>query len=322
MFRRQANIAAARLAILILTVVGAATASHSQGMFGGKYNPGLAKSVESSTTFDFVRSFDANKDGKIDRGEFTRAYEAMFEIMDVSGDGAIDSREFMRDPAQAFANSARRAETTVRLYDADEDERLSPYEAPFWSSVFQRADANKDGFVDVKELTQIQFENDLLSEGLRVGNPKKRADAFLGKCDKNGDRKVSRDEFDWDDRAFDRYDLNKDNSLDEAEIVLIPPLPPSPRARAEKTIDTLDRDKNGSLSAVEFAQPPEVFHANDTNADGEISIDELTAATVAPPKTRGAVRPKALKAAPARVGGLRKALKVAPPVKAEVAPAP
>ncbi len=41
----------------------------------------------------FMSSLDANKDGKVDRAEFLKPYEAQFRSMDRNGDGAIDRAE-------------------------------------------------------------------------------------------------------------------------------------------------------------------------------------------------------------------------------------
>jgi Ca2+-binding EF-hand superfamily protein len=51
----------------------------------GNPSPSLADS--------FMNSLDANKDGKVDKAEFLKPYEAQFQSMDTNGDGAIDRGE-------------------------------------------------------------------------------------------------------------------------------------------------------------------------------------------------------------------------------------
>lgn len=42
----------------------------------------------------FMDSLDSNKDGKVDKGEFLKPFEAQFEMMDQNKDGAIEKDEF------------------------------------------------------------------------------------------------------------------------------------------------------------------------------------------------------------------------------------
>ncbi len=41
----------------------------------------------------FMHSLDANHDGKVDKAEFLKPYEAQFQRMDSNGDGVIDRAE-------------------------------------------------------------------------------------------------------------------------------------------------------------------------------------------------------------------------------------
>ena len=42
----------------------------------------------------FMENLDSNKDGKVDKGEFLKPFEAQFEMMDQNKDGAIEKGEF------------------------------------------------------------------------------------------------------------------------------------------------------------------------------------------------------------------------------------
>ena len=99
------------------------------------------------------------------------------------------------------------------------------------------------------------------------------------KMDKNGDGKVTTDEYKgyWID-VFGVIDTNKDGKISEDEV----------KARAEKRIAEKDKDKNGSLSKDEYIavgkpegklpEKPGVgvarFAQADVNADGSITLHE------------------------------------------------
>lgn len=236
---------------------------------GGPQGPG-------NTAAEFILSFDSDGDGLISKAEFLKAYEAMFEFMDVSGDGKIDPSEIRRDLAAIYNKSALWARQTIERYDADEDGRLSAREAPFWKMAFERADANKDGFVERRELTELRFNLSLLDEGLRAQNPDKIVQAFLKRCDANKDGKISVDEFGWGELLFKRYDRDRNGSLERDEIARIPPLGPTPGSRARDLLRQRDLNKDGRLSASEFGETAERFHSADLNADGSLSLEELT----------------------------------------------
>jgi len=274
------NLLLAGVACLIAATASAQLPGYSARSTKQKYSP-----QQENTAYEFLQSFDENGDGQISKTEFLKAYETMFEIMDVSGDGKIDTREMRRDPARTFSSRARWAAGTITRYDTDGDGKLSKDEAPFWTRAFTRADANKDGLVDKRELTQFAFELALLNEGLYADNPAKAAAAFLKKYDKNKDGKIAADEFDWGEDVFRRYDRNKNGVLDADEVGRIPALPPSPKQKARELLKQRDRDGDGQLSAAEFGESPQRFHSADINGDGRLSLDELTK-MLAPPNIK------------------------------------
>jgi len=231
-----------------------------------------------NTAIEYIQSFDGDGDGLISQAEFLKAFETMFRIMDVSGDGKLDAEELRRDPARVYGERSRWAAQIIERYDVDGDGKLSASEAPFGPLAFERADANKDKFVDRHELTQFSFDLALLSDALRVAdNPARVAQAFLKKYDKNNDGKIAPDEFEWGPDFFAQFDRNGNGSLDAEELGRMPGLPPSPKTQARDLIRQRDKDNDGKLSPAEFADAPERFHAADLNADGFLSLEELTA---------------------------------------------
>jgi Ca2+-binding EF-hand superfamily protein len=212
--------------------------------------------------------------------------------MDASADGTLDADEMAQDPARLYGERARWAADVIQRYDADDDDTLSAAEAPFRRMAFTRADADNDGRVDRRELTQFGFELALLSDALRAENPAKVTQTFLKKHDKNKDGKISESEFEWGPSYLARYDRNGDKVLDVAEIGRIRSLPPSPRSRAKELLKQRDRNGDSQLSVGEFGQPPEVFHAADRNADGQLSLDELSQSFAQPTRSPYKARPE------------------------------
>ncbi|MDU8358710.1 XopAW family type III secretion system calcium-binding effector [Pseudomonas syringae group sp. J309-1] len=134
---------------------------------------------------------------------------------------------------------------------------------------------------------------------------KKFQEQLLAKLDTDGDGSVSKDELsaansssDSKDgitvtlsEAFSSLDANEYDSLDADELAaLTPPLPPSGQPAtdvAEDLLSALDTDGDGAINSDELtaglssagstADSAQVFDALDTNKDGTVSLDELTA---------------------------------------------
>jgi len=87
-----------------------------------------------------VMRYDANKDGAVDREEWTAGQQARFKQLDANGDGKLSQNElFARTPA--VGNSA--------VPNDRQAGRQSAY--------FQRLDTDKDGFVTLTEfMTQAE----------------------------------------------------------------------------------------------------------------------------------------------------------------------
>jgi Ca2+-binding EF-hand superfamily protein len=141
-----------------------------------------------------------------------------------------------------------------------------------------------------------------------TGNSKKFAEDLLKKLDTNGDGSIDKDELssalssDSKDgitvslsKAFGDLDSNDDDSLDADELAAMTPPPPPPMQmdagsaadEAQDLLSALDTDGDGSVSSDELtaalkstdssADSTQVFDALDTNQDGTVSLDELTA---------------------------------------------
>ncbi|MCI8212918.1 calcium-binding protein [Pseudomonas sp. S25] len=135
---------------------------------------------------------------------------------------------------------------------------------------------------------------------------KKFQEQLLAKLDTDGDGSISKDELsaansssDSKDgitvslsKAFSDLDANDDDSLDADELAAITAPPPPPGGQpatdvAEDLLSALDTDGDGTINSDELtaglssagstADSAQVFDALDTNEDGTVSLEELTA---------------------------------------------
>ena len=158
------------------------------------------------------REMDTNHDGVITRSEW-RGSDASFRAHDWNGDNVLSGDE-VRVGAPRPIN--------------DEDSTLSSRPAfDDWTrSGFSRLDANGDGRItrtewlyDLESFRRADRNGDgVLSRQEFVGNEQwRQADQFTS-LDVNGDRRITRDEWQGSRRNFDRADRNGDGVLTRAEM--------------------------------------------------------------------------------------------------------
>lgn len=177
---------------------------------------------------------DADGDGSISpqEGAASRRYgmlilwdlvdrEELFKAIDKDADGSISAEEMKAAPlaeimakAMAAARGAGArggAAGMIGRLDKDGDGKLSREEFPEqFRARFDKLDANADGFVDADEMGKARG-------GGQAGD--RRAGGMLGRFDKNGDGKVTREEFPQDKlQAFDRFDKNGDGVITADEL--------------------------------------------------------------------------------------------------------
>jgi hypothetical protein len=104
---------------------------------------------------------------------------------------------------------------------------------------------------------------------------------FIQKFDKNGDGKVSQEEFPWPVEHFNELDTNGDGYIDATEA---PKGPPHHGMMGGDFIQKFDKDADGKVSKEEFPGPAEHFNQLDANGDGYI---DATEAPKGPPPMRG-----------------------------------
>ncbi len=147
------------------------------------------------------------------------------------------------DPPKAGAPTAEAKAKPKRVdpwvqRDRDGDGKWNRREFPGNDAAWKIADRNQDGFIDTKEWAQVQAN--------RRGSPRRdarerrqRAIRVLRRTlqqDKDGDRRVSSDEFTGNAETFARLDINKDGWIDRKDLR-------AAQQRQEDSADKAERDK-------------------------------------------------------------------------------
>ena len=126
--------------------------------------------------------------------------------------------------------------------------------------MFNQIDANSDGAITLEELTAHR-------------------DARFAKADANGDGFLSPDEMrggDLAQRMLKRYDLDRNGSLDEAELQAAGA--ERKMRRATRMLERADTNGDGKLSLEEASarrDPSRMFNRADANGDGTLTKEEF-----------------------------------------------
>jgi hypothetical protein len=103
---------------------------------------------------------------------------------------------------------------------------------------------------------------------------------FIQRFDRNGDGKVSQDEFKGPDEHFTHLDRNSDGYITKDEAPQGPPPGQGQNGRGGESergggfVKRLDKDNDGKVSKEEFDGPAGHFSHFDRNGDGYITEDE------------------------------------------------
>ena len=212
---------------------------------------------------ELFQQLDANGDRIVDRGEVPESGQAAFDQLvkhaDSNADGRIDLEEYRQmlgSLREAFGSLGKRFGTI----DKNGDGKITRDEFTGPDLLFRRADANGDGVI-------TKDEAEKLPPGPGPGGPAAAA-AFAQRIlamDKDGDGKVSKDEFTGQPGVFDRFDANKDGILSRDEL---PGGEAGAGAGGGERFRAADKNGDGKLSRDEFAGPPLLFNRLDVNHDG------------------------------------------------------
>ena len=162
---------------------------------------------------NFVNKYDKDENGKLSKDEFPGSDKA-FNDLDKNQDGYLDENEARKARKQ---KSMKEKKGYLNKHDENGDGKLSKDEFPGSDKAFGKLDQNQDGYIDKGEAHKARKERS-----------QKKTQAYLIKYDKNGDGKLSKDEFSGSDEAFEKFDKNQDGYIDEIE---------ARKARREKSVE-------------------------------------------------------------------------------------
>ncbi len=144
-----------------------------------------------------VQALDANGDGEISAGEIENAVTAL-KTLDKDKNGKLTAEEFLprfRGRGEGGRGEGGRgpgAEELVKqfmAFDKNGDGKLTRDELPErMQSLFDRADANKDGVIDNAELTAVATQQSGRNSGGRGGEFVERRGRF-GDREREGERR-------------------------------------------------------------------------------------------------------------------------------------
>ena len=190
---------------------------------------------------ELFQALDANNDMQIDRGEVPEAgrgaFDRLAKLADTNADGKIDQQEY-RAVFERIRESAlgviQKVAAGFGTFDTNGDGKLSRAEFPGAPPLFQRMDADYDGFVTAEEARKLAAagaNGGMLGAGGIV--------ARLKTMDKNGDGKISRDEYTGPAPLFDRIDRDGDGVLSPDEVLAFRPNGPiTPKKAVRPTVET------------------------------------------------------------------------------------
>jgi Ca2+-binding EF-hand superfamily protein len=189
-------------------------------------------------------------------------------------------------------------EEFIKQFDKNKDGVLTADELPpGLARAFERADANGDGKLDVKEVGELlKILKQRFSSATAEPGPAMKAEIenrvkdILERMDTNKDGKISKEEAKgMVAENFERLDLNKDGFVDREELTKAvtrilamqggPGGTAGPGGPSIPEFDPLDRNADGRLTREELKGTPyaDKFDEIDTNKDGKIDPKEWAA---------------------------------------------
>ncbi|MBT3202541.1 MAG: hypothetical protein HN350_21795 [Phycisphaerales bacterium] len=229
-------------------------------------------------------AFDADKNGKLDKGERAKA-NALLASGKVPAAKSGDSATARSERAEQWK---KRREEMIAKHDADKDGKLSDEERQAaWADIRKQwatkaFDADKNGTLDEKEtaaMEKAQAEGKATYDRWRKDWVKKYdsdGDGELSETESKAAREKVAAEFkELRDKWTSKWDTDKDGKLSEAERT---EMRESMRSRAADIKKEIDTDDDGKISMDERrAFFDKLKKTYDADGDGVLSPDEARA---------------------------------------------
>ncbi|WP_049721042.1 EF-hand domain-containing protein [Gilvimarinus polysaccharolyticus] len=259
---------------------------------------------------EYIRQYDLNENGSLEKKEFDQARRARFDATDSNNNGVVDVEEYTYeyenrlDKKIADERESHIKQTGIRFssLDKNEDKKMAWDEyAASGSRIFSRYDTNKDGQIDSSDPKPkaYQAEQELSDEEKQKREDMKQKwqnrvikmssthgiEGIYERYDVGSDEVVTRKEFDLQRRAtFRLSDENHDGWVSEDEYTLEyedrldAEISSTRRAQIKQTyvrFGVLDQDENGEMTFDEFqASGHRSFTRWDTNQDDVVNMND------------------------------------------------
>jgi Ca2+-binding EF-hand superfamily protein len=227
---------------------------------------------------DVVDRFDANKDGRVTRAEWTGSEQA-FDELDLDRNGRIDAsdrtiarrnRPATADPIMPeWKSRLEEPDDLMKRLDQNKDQLLTIAEVRGHriAPAFAFADRNDDGSLDIDELRRLVGAANAMVYARELGSGRARAfEVPFDAWDKNDDDRIELDEWTGDRYLFGRIDLDRDAAVTRDEV-----------ARYKRGIEgsgfleRFDLDGDGKVTLKEFGGSESAFRRIDRNGDSVVS---------------------------------------------------